>query len=609
MAIFTSGVLSAVILWVLFPDLLQPALDAPGKVWTLVISFLLLFMLGFLDDLHPLSPSTKFGIQFLLSSALYLSGFQISNISDTMGGWVLDVTIIDYLLTVLWIVGITNAFNLIDGLDGLATGVAAIATVSLCIVSLITGQHALAVISLMLAGSMLGFLRYNFHPATIFLGDSGSLVIGFSIALLSIESASNVGLGMAPLFPLLVLMLPISDTIVSMTRRLLASFLEPSVVDRKVSMIGRLKQMFTPDRSHIHHRLLSMGFSHRRTVLLLYTIAGFCSVSAFVFLQVTHVQQSLTLLVLFSLLFGIGIKKLNYSEISILSNGLVKQWFEKWIVHRSALSRWIDFAFALVAYGLAYGLLSAEPTPGVVELGKPMMAVGVAVLQVGIFWGSGLYRERMYPLGIGNMIQAVASVFSAAGMSTLFLILGNTLSPMGAVQFFLFDFYLLMTLVLGYRMMHETLAYWFNKHRESGEKVLLYGAGDAGIQMLNRLTSSLDGRYTVLGFLDDDPDLEGETLFGYPVFGGHWELSKSYLNRRVECLIVCDDSIKTEHLNRLGRIAEERGITMKRMQVVLNDLPTGKREREFGPNVSQESVTVNGEELASIFQSRKIHTH
>lgn len=601
MAILLSGAVSIAVLGILFPDLLQSVFDVRAKGLTVVICFLLLFALGFHDDVKPLSPGIKFGLQFLLASALYISGFQISNISNPMGDGMLDVNMIDYPLTVLWIVGITNAFNLIDGLDGLATGVATIAAVSICIVSLMSGQMASAVISLILAGSMLGFLRYNFYPASIFLGDSGSLVIGFSLALLSIESAAKITTGMALLFPVLILLFPITDTLVAMIRRLVGSFLSPADTG-KVSLLQRLHRMFTPDKSHIHHRLLLLGFSHRDTVLLLYAVAGFFSMSAFLLIQVDNLQQSLPLLILFSFILMVGIKKLNYSEMSILANGLLMNRLEKWHFNRSGSVWLVDFVTALLAYGATYGLLSAGSIIEVYNLVNPWMPVGIASLQTGVFWMTGLYRERMSPFGIGSMLHTTVSVFYSVGAVTLLLVLSNTLSLTATLTFFLFDFYVLMTLVLGFRITDEALKFWFHRKRESGERVLIYGAGDSGVQVLHRLVGSANNKYKILGFLDDDPELEGTILSGYPIFGGHWELSKAYLSSRVESIIISDDTIKNEHLNRLKIVAHARGISMRRMQVLLDDLTTKSivPQRIF-PN-TKESVTVFEEEMATVLQ-------
>ncbi len=275
LAVVLSAAGTILTLYILFPEFLPALLD--GSYTTLIVGgcFFILFGLGFWDDLKPLSPEVKFGVQFILAGIIYFAGFQISNITNLLGSGVLDIGIFDLPITILWIVGVTNAFNLIDGLDGLASGVAVIACIAIFIITSLSGQIGAAIFSLIVAGALVGFLRYNFNPAKIFLGDSGSLTIGFALALLSIQSTAKITTGFAVLLPILILALPITDTLVSMTRRLIGSFLKKEPEEPTQSILRRLHGMFKPDKLHIHHRLLSLGFSHRGTVLVLYMVSIF----------------------------------------------------------------------------------------------------------------------------------------------------------------------------------------------------------------------------------------------------------------------------------------------------------------------------------------------
>jgi UDP-GlcNAc:undecaprenyl-phosphate GlcNAc-1-phosphate transferase len=169
----------------------------------------------------------------------------------------MDVSWISWPLTVFWIVGVTNAVNLIDGLDGLAAGMALFALVPMMVLAMAKGNVLLALICCSLAGSLLGFLLFNFHPARIFMGDSGSMFLGYTLAVVSLATATKGRVSVALLTPILALGLPILDTLLAIARR---------------AWFGQ--SLFIGDRQHIHHRLLDMGFSHRSTVLVMYGVAA-----------------------------------------------------------------------------------------------------------------------------------------------------------------------------------------------------------------------------------------------------------------------------------------------------------------------------------------------
>lgn len=244
--------------------------------------------LGIFDDIHGLGPRLKFGCQIFVALLVVLAGKGIQSVYLPVMGLVEFNPITGALLTVLWIVGVINAFNLVDGLDGLATGLALIATLGLGVISAINGQTFTVILCLGLAGSLGGFLIFNFNPARIFLGDTGSLFIGFMLAMLSLLGGSKAT-GSVMLAPILVLGFPIFDTLTSMARRIL-----------------RGRSPFVGDRAHTHHRLLDYGYSHRQAVLILYGVAFLCTVSAILF-QVFYPNAIKSLLACSMYLFVIGV--------------------------------------------------------------------------------------------------------------------------------------------------------------------------------------------------------------------------------------------------------------------------------------------------------------
>jgi UDP-N-acetylmuramyl pentapeptide phosphotransferase/UDP-N-acetylglucosamine-1-phosphate transferase len=235
---------------------------APEKdqlIWTTLAGALCFFLIGLADDLFALPPLPRLGGQLAISMVVWNEGVRIGSIELPMGwlgGADLQVPLPDWLsllATLIWLVGITNAINWLDGLDGLAAGVSGIAAVGLLSVSFSLHQPAAGLLAAALAGSCLGFLRHNFNPARIFMGDGGSYFLGFALAAISIVGPAKGLTSVSLLLPLLILSLPLADM--------------------SAVIMGRLSEghsPFYPDRRHLHHRLLRTGLSHRRTVLLIY---------------------------------------------------------------------------------------------------------------------------------------------------------------------------------------------------------------------------------------------------------------------------------------------------------------------------------------------------
>lgn len=214
-----------------------------------------ILILGFIDDLYEITPWFKLSGQIIAAFILIIYGVQIQFVTNPFGGLI-------YLgfwgipLTVLWIVGVTNTLNLIDGLDGLAAGVATIAVTTFFFVSIQEGQTITALMAIALAGSTLGFLRYNFYPAEIFMGDAGAMFCGYILAAISVAGALKSAAAVTIVVPVLALGIPIFDTIFAIIRRLYHS--QP---------IGKA------DQGHLHHRLLALGWDQRQAVLLVYVIS------------------------------------------------------------------------------------------------------------------------------------------------------------------------------------------------------------------------------------------------------------------------------------------------------------------------------------------------
>lgn len=227
----------------------------PVKAFGLLAGGLVIAVLGVFDDLKGASPRLKFAIQFAVAGLMYGVGFRIDHIVTPFGA-ALDLGVFAIPFTLLWIAGVVNALNLIDGLDGLAGGVAFIALGTILIVAIGRMDAVMMLITAALAGAVLGFLFYNFNPASIFMGDTGSMFLGFVLATTAIGSNERSTSTISMLVPILALGFPIADTLLAMTRRAV-----------------RGVPMFSGDREHIHHRLLDLGLSQRKAVLVLYAVS------------------------------------------------------------------------------------------------------------------------------------------------------------------------------------------------------------------------------------------------------------------------------------------------------------------------------------------------
>jgi UDP-GlcNAc:undecaprenyl-phosphate GlcNAc-1-phosphate transferase len=208
--------------------------------------------LGIVDDVRGTGAPSKFLVQFAVAALMYWCGFRIDVISNPFGGEI-ALGIFALPFTMLWIAGIVNAMNLIDGLDGLAGGVALIAIASTFAVAALRGDAMMTLFTAALGGAILGFLFYNFNPATIFMGDTGSMFLGFVLATTAIRSNQKHSMAVALVVPIVALGIPIADTLLAIVRRAV-----------------RGAPLFSADRGHIHHRLLALGLSHRQAVLVLY---------------------------------------------------------------------------------------------------------------------------------------------------------------------------------------------------------------------------------------------------------------------------------------------------------------------------------------------------
>ena len=334
--------------------------------WWLFTASLIILIVGAVDDFRSLPPSHKLFFQIIGALIISFASYRIEGVTFPFG--VLGLGIWSVPLTVLWVVAITNSLNLLDGLDGLAAGTAFIVSLSIFCIALISENIGPALVAIILAGTTLGFLRYNFHPASIFLGNAGAYYLGFMLSILSLASNSKDTTTVIILIPILLLGLPIMDTGLSMLRRLLRSLHIGGTNgngERFKSFFLDRWSVFQADRDHIHHRLLQLGFNQSKAVIVLYAISLILGALAFSSVYFRNINQAL-LIASIGIVSYIGIKKLKYSEIQVLRNGALLPLFETPLISQRILKTSLDLGFIALSYYLAFLLrFEGELAPAV----------------------------------------------------------------------------------------------------------------------------------------------------------------------------------------------------------------------------------------------------
>jgi UDP-GlcNAc:undecaprenyl-phosphate GlcNAc-1-phosphate transferase len=579
LAVYAAFFISLIAVLNLDPTIFKSTWIVSNEGLMFVASLLIVLTLGVWDDLHALRPYQKFLIQLFLATVVYIAGFRITNITHPFDPGVFELGILSYPVTVLWIVGVTNAINLIDGLDGLAGGVSTIAAVTIAAIAFLGHDIGSAMIALLLAGSIIGFLPYNFSPARIFLGDSGSLFLGFTLAVLSIQGGTRASTAFAMVVPILALGFPIMDTLLAMIRRLFGSLLPRST---NKTLPEKLRSMFLPDKGHIHHKLIASGFSQKDAVLVLYVISLIFGLSAFAVTVVNNAIAAI-LLTIVGLAMVFGVRRLRYAEISIFKSGLLLPLYNQPLFNREAFRFFLDFTFVFVSAGVAMAL-----SPMGLPLSKHFFAIAafLAGPQLIVFWLARLHRRSVAHFGIGDSLAISKIVAGSVLLSALTLFALSAQFPSILVSFdatlFLVDFYLLLTFVLGSRISLHILKYISQRNTPAGRKAVIYGANANGMLILQKFLDSGSSEVAPLGFLDDNPKLEGKHLNGFPIFGGHWKIHSLARKMNLEEIFLCSDAISGEVMRRLRKASKQYRVRLIRPQFLFEDITHSSHEPAIG---------------------------
>ena len=509
-----------------------------------------------LDDVKGVAASRKLVVHVVGASIAVASGVSLREVVHLfdaeifLGAWSIP-------LSVVWLVGVTNAFNLIDGLDGLSAGLALIASACMAVVFGLTGQPVMAGAALVLAGAVAGFLPFNLHPARLFLGDFGATALGFCLGAFALKGGSTLSTGFAALVPVFIMGLPIADTLIAMARR---------TINRLDSRRGG---MFVADRNHIHHRLLANGIDHEHVVLILYGAGVVCALAAFVslFLQARHAA----LFILAVLAAGTaGVRRLGYDEFAFIRRGAVLRVYESPVVNTSMFVVFADLAISAFAAYLAVGLKLDAWNPA--EGGETLvdLVAVFAPLTALTFWYTGMYRG-------GWRVADVADLARACGAAISVTVIGGVLHPLLApaplpVSVFLIYGLISIVLVTASRASYVVLRTSQRRANHRGIPVVLYGAGKHGVAAAHDLFENPGAGLKPIGFVDDDPDRNGNLLSGLPVLGCSHELPSLVATHGIKAVVVAAPAASPECHARIAAACRGLGIGLFRMQVQLERL-------------------------------------
>jgi UDP-GlcNAc:undecaprenyl-phosphate GlcNAc-1-phosphate transferase len=403
--------------------------------------------------------------------------------------------------------------------------------------------------------------------------------------VLSMQSSTKGTAALAILVPILALGLPIMDTLLSMIRRLLGSLLPQQV--KATSLLRRLDNIFRPDNAHIHHRLVARGLSHRNAVLLLYLVSMAFGIGAFAVTTGNNFRAALVLIAV-AVATAIGVRQLRYKEIAVLRNGILLPIYNWPLVNRRFFQGFLDLSFINVAFIAAYAIGHQAKLP---ELFEKDFITSVSILcgiQLLVFYLSGLYKGTFRYTGVGDALKTIKAVTLAVVVTGIVL----ALEPFGPTPFSfptaMLDFYFLLSLVLGSRLSFQILSYFFRKENGTGGKhVVIYGAGSRGLMILHHLLNNDQLNLKPVGFLDDAPHLEGKRLNGYPIFGGHWKLTRIVRQYRIEEIILAAKIVSPQVLLRLRKAARDYGFKLQKLQVQVVNLSLESGEISRSPSTSR----------------------
>ena len=539
----TSIYVSFLISWLLF-------LPKSSMPLGLIVGATSIFILGLIDDIKGLSPQNKIIGQIVCASLAVIFGVIIK---------IIPLPIVAIPLTILWIVGIANAFNLLDNMDGLSNGVAVIAAMTLFVCSLMLKNYEIANASLILAGATLGFLPYNFYPAKIFMGDCGAMFIGFALACLTIEGtwkqASNLFIVLFT--PVLALAVPIFDTVFV-------------TITRKIDGISIAKG----GKDHTSHRLVFLGLPEKKAVIILYVISVLFGLAALasLYLKIYISAVIIALLLISFFAFGIFLNQSGsfkrepvkakdeevpyYKDETALADALIQY-------KRVILEILCDLCLICIAYLSSY-IIRYEGVVNSYNFGLIAMSLPIIIaVKLSAFYVMGVYGNIWRYFGLRELLDIAKGIFVGSIASVMVLLIAFRFGGFSRM-IFLLDAMILLILMSGvriaFRLFREHL---FVSFETRGRKILIAGAGDTGDAFLREIRKNRNLNYSPIGFIDDDLAKLGRRIQGIKVLGTRTDIHGLVKEKAIDEIVIAMPSVDRKTIENIEAICRESGVAYR----------------------------------------------
>ena len=523
--------------------------------WRILIASTFLFAVGLVDDLLHAKPYQKLVGQIMASAYVVYYGLTLPWTSSSS---------VNMALTIFWLIGITNAINLLDNMDGLAAGIGIIASGFLALSFFDTGQMTEAMVMLAFAAALMGFLVYNANPASIFMGDCGSMFVGFflaSAALVNVSGGRSRSLLPVLAVPILVLFIPIFDTtFVTILRKLSG---------RSASQGGR---------DHTSHRLVALGMSERHAVWMLYGFAALSGLLA-VLVQRVKLDVSLAAIAAFTVvltLVGVylaGVKVYDETEEALAMKDKPLYGFLVDVSYKRRIFEvLLDLVLIILAYWSAYAIKFGAFS-GSAAWTLFLRTVPVLVFfKMATFLVLGVYRGIWRYTSLDDLIVFAKAIVVSSVLSVIVVLFAFRFEGFSRTVFLIDGILMFMFLAgsrMAFRLFRQILP---APHAVDGRRVLIYGAGDGGELLLRELLNNRELQYSPVGFLDDDPAKRGKVIHGLKVFGGNGDLGEICKRQQVNELLISSSKMSAARLEEVLGFCRDHEIAVRRMRITIEDL-------------------------------------
>ena len=523
-----------------YPELFRPPLLVP------VVGGAVVFLVGMVDDLLRLTTRPKLLLLIVAACLPPLFGLRFELFPPAVG----------VPLTILWVLGITNAFNWLDNIDGLAAGTAAIAALVLLVHFILGGEPVLATVAALTAGVALGFLVFNFHPARIFMGDSGSSFLGFILAVLPVAGSAVAvrNLVTTMLVPLLVLSVPIFDTALVSLMRLAGG-----------------RPLLRGGTDHPSHRLVALGLSERRAVGNLYAISllsGGVALAASRMHPLSGVVLTVVALTVF-LALGVVLSRVRVASTGEVANGGAGVILTQVMYKRRLLEMVFDVVLISAAY-VAASLLRFEGTlPGPIAGALAVVLPVLVVLKMTVLYLMGVYRGEWRYVGFLDALMLLRAVTAASLVAVTGLVLVTRLENVSRAALIL-DWLLTLLFLGGVRFSIRGLAEVLASQRSVGRPVLIFGAGEGGVLLLTELRNNPALAVRPVGFLDDEEAKRGVWIRGLRVLGSRRDIPALVRRHTIAEVLIAAPTMPEADIEAVKVVCAEAGIPCRIMHPLLS---------------------------------------